>query len=627
MATTTDTAFYVPPAAQEAIVKYCKAASTTLHGQWAIREQLLANDAAYMRERNYGSEHQRAKVANMYGDKSRIQDVVVPIVLPQVESGVSYLSSVFLSGYPIFSTVSSPTNVDAATMMDTIIGEQSIRGAWVREFNLFFRDGLKHNLAALEIEWGKESIYSVESLPADPAGVAKAKEQLWQGNKIRRLDPYNLIFDQRVHPARMHLDGDFSGYVELKTRTALKQLLLDIAEVKLANDKAAFESSSTQTFYIPQINPQAMVESATAGAGFNWLAWATAEAANKIRYNDAYEVTTLYARIIPSDFGLKVPGRNQPQIWKFMIVNQSVLILAERQTNAHNKLPILLSQPLEDGLGYQTKSFAQNVQPYQEVCSAIVNASLHARRRAVYDRILYDPSRVRKEDINSSNPIARIPIRPAGYGKPLSESVFPFPYRDDNSTTAFQQVALLQQMANNMQGINPAQQGQFVKGNKTQHEYADVMQHSNARLQTLAMFIEAQTMVPLKEILKLNILQYTPAMKLYNRDTKTEVAIDPLKLRETAVEFQLSDGMLPSEKLINAETFQTIMQIAPVSPQLSTEFRLTEFLIYYLKSTGAKHLEEFRYTPEEKQQMQQQAIAMEQAKRAPATGGNNGNQA
>lgn len=46
---------------------------------------------------------------------------------------------------------------------------------------------------------------------------------------------------------------------------------------------------------------------------------------------------------------MKVPAPNTPQVWKFVYVNHSVLIYAERQTNAHGYLPMLFGQ-LEDGL-------------------------------------------------------------------------------------------------------------------------------------------------------------------------------------------------------------------------------------------------------------------------------------
>jgi hypothetical protein len=149
----------------------------------------------------------------------------------------------------------------------------------------------------------------------------------------------------------------------------------------------------------------------------------------------------LYARIIPSDFDLYVPQDNTPQVWKFIIINNQVLLYAERCTNAHDFLPIVFGQPLEDGLDFQTKSFAQNVLPFQDLASAAMNASIASKRKLVMDRMFYDPSRIREADINSDNPSAKIPVRPAAYGKPISEAVYPVPYRDELSASVVQKLS------------------------------------------------------------------------------------------------------------------------------------------------------------------------------------------
>lgn len=619
---TQNTAFQVNEKQAGALVKFCTAAQQQATQDWQLKNLLLDVDFAYMREKNYGTEHQRAKAANSYGDKSRIQDIIVPIVMPQVESGVAYLHSVFLSGYPIFSVVAGKDNIDAALQMDTLMGEHGIRGGWVRQFNLFFRDALKYNFAALEVKWEEQTVYSVET---DPLAAMQTKgsrptEVNWSGNVIRRLDPYNTFWDTRVAPAEVHQYGEYAGYIELMSRTRFKQFVQDLPGRIIGNVKTAMESGTgaPSTFYIPELNTTAFLqrEQNTSGT-FDWSSWARDDIEQKIKYRNMYEVATIYARIIPQDYGMNVPARNMPQIWKLIVVNNSVLIFAERQTNAHNHLPIMVCQPLEDGLGYQTKSFSQNVIPLQDIGSALINGSLHSRRRAVYDRLAYDPSRVNAADINSSNPIARIPMRPAGYGKNPGDAFYQFPYRDDQTAGALQELQMVLSFAETTNGINRSQQGMFTKGNKTRHEYQDVMQHSNARIQTIAQFIEAQTMVPLKEILKMNILQYAPEQEIYNRENKQVVQVNPLDLRKASVEFKVADGLLPVDKIVDADTMQVALQVFGTSPQLQSEFDIVGFFIYYLKTQGMKNLEEFRYTPEQQQQRMQQAAQATTAAPAP----------
>src|SRR5438093_11777685 len=65
---------------------------------WSIRDKMREIDLQYQRELDYSIEQFRASQANRKGDKSKFQNITIPIVLPQVEGAVTYQSSVFLTG-------------------------------------------------------------------------------------------------------------------------------------------------------------------------------------------------------------------------------------------------------------------------------------------------------------------------------------------------------------------------------------------------------------------------------------------------------------------------------------------------------------------------------------------------
>jgi hypothetical protein len=602
------TPMIIPRTAQEGIVQYHKACYSMLIQHWNIREQMRQVDLAYIRENDWTDAHRMAQLANKWGDPTKLQNVVVPVVMPQVETALTYQASVFLSGNPMFGVVADPNYMDAASQMEAIIADQQIRGGWIREALLFIRDGLKYNFNAMEVDWVQDVTAALDTDLSFDSKMAKPKEVIWEGNRLKRLDPYNVMFDTRVTPAEMHRKGEFVGYTELMGRVALKDFINKLPTKMVDNVAHAFESGpggdAYETYYIPRINPDAMLNK-DIKASTDWMAWANITNSNpKIAYRNLYEVTTLYGRIIPSDFGLRVPSPNTPQVWKFIIINNQVLIYAERQTNAHGYLPILMGQPLEDGLMYQTKSFANNIKPIQEISTGMLNSAIQARRRAISDRTLYDPTRVREADINSPNPSAKIPVRPAAYGKPLNEAVYPFPYRDDQSGTIFQEINQMDQWANKIAGQNQAQQGQFVKGNKTLHEYADVMGNAGGRNQMIAMLLEAQVFTPMKEIIKLNILQYQGGTSLYNPNTQQVTKIDPVVLRKAVVNFKVSDGLTPSDKLINSDAFSTALQTIGNSPAIGSGYNIAPLFSYLMKTQGAD-LKSFEKPP--------QQLAFEQA--------------
>lgn len=600
MASIPNTAVQLSRSSQLGLLELHRQCYQQYGAQWNLREQMREIDLAYAREMDLTTENQRAKAANRYGNKDKFQNITIPIVLPQVEAAVTYQASVFLTGVPLFGVAASPAWEDEALMLETTIDNQATRGGWARELTLFFRDGFKYNLSAVEVAWCRETTWTPETDLGFTAGkIAKPKEVIWEGNKVKRWDMYNTFFDNRVAPAEMHKYGDFIGNTELMSRIRLKQFIQSLPDVRIENIKEAFESGmgaisistgamgGIQSYFIPQINPRALLSPQMQGA-FNWESWAgITGAAAGIQYKNMYEVTTMYVRILTSDFNMRLPEGNTPQIWKLIIVNHQVVLYAERQTNAHGYLPVLMGQPLEDGLQYQTKSLADNVSPIQDITSALSNSSIAARRRAISDRTLYDPSRVTEAHINSANPSAKIPVRASAYGKPVADAVHAFPFRDDQAPYIAQMIQQYGAMANMISGSNPVRQGQFVKGNKTQSEFDTVMGNANGRDQLTAIGYETQVFTPMKEILKLNILQYQGGISLYNREKKQDVVIDPVQLRKAVMEFKVSDGLTPTDKLMDSDMLAVAIQQVGTSPTISAGYNVAPMFSYLMKIKGA----------------------------------------
>jgi hypothetical protein len=555
-------------------------------------------DREYQREVDKTQEQTRAKSANDAGDTSRFQNMTVPVVMPQVEAAVTYQASVFLTGEPLFGVVASPAFIDAALQMESVIEANSIRGGWARELMMFFRDGFKYEFAPLEVSWAQEKTWSVQTDLVKSTTEGIPTETLWSGNKLKRLNPYNTFVDDRVPASEVYKDGEFGGYTESVSRIKLKSFIASLPEKIIANVVPAFESglstdastvsSEARGYYVPSINPASTIDDDAGGT--NWLKWAGLEDDSnkrKINYKDSYELTTLYCKVMPSEFKLKIPNASTPQIFKLYIVNHMVIIYAELQTNAHSYLPIMVGSPLEDGLGYQTKSLAENAIPFQQLTTSYMTSIIASRRRSINDRLLFDPSRITNAHINSANPSAKIPVRPAAYGKKISDAVYQFPYRDDQSASGMQQIQTILGLANITAGQNQAQQGQFVKGNKTLSEFESVMQNANGRDQLASMLIEHQCFTPIKHILKLNILQFQGGTTVYNRDKKVAVEIDPIKLRKAVLEFRVSDGLIPSSKILNSEQFGVALQVFGSAPSIAQGYNVAPMFSYMMKTQGA----------------------------------------
>lgn len=592
------TTFKPNPKVQDNILKYFASVAYLSSSRYNIRGMLETIDRSYMREVDFTIEQYKAKRANRHGDTTKFQNIVIPVVMPQVENAVTYQSAVFLQGYPMFGVVASPANQDAALMMDTIIGEQQIRGGWVSEYQKAFRNGFKYNILATEVDWTRERTFAIET--RDNTSSAELSEVLWEGNTVKNLDLYNTFWDPRVPPAKVARDGEYAGYTELISKVALVRLLQSLPdsfnmEQALASNvvnSGGTASAYPGSYYLPMLNPEAIILPEQL-AGTDWLAFvglgSSLEEKRRAFFGGTYQITKLYARIIPKDMGITgVPGPNVPQVWKFLIVNGQVVVAAERLTNAHGFIPIMMAQPYDDGLSYQTKSLAVNVGPIQEITTAIANSTIASKRRSISDRMLYDPTRINPAHLNNDNPTSKIPVKPSAFGDSMDKAVYPIPFNEN--LFQFNQAELQQFLgfANMITGMNPARQGQFVKGNKTRFEFAEIMANSNGRDQAVAMSLEASLFTPTKEVIKANILQYQGGVSLYNREQETEVEVDPLDLRKAMLQFKVSDGLTPNEKLVDGESLAVAFQTIQSVPQLQQGYNVPAMFSYLMKSRGAR---------------------------------------
>src|ERR1700761_1098015 len=87
---------------EEALLTFARNASTQVITQTSFRNACEEIDREYMSEKNYTTEQWQARLQNLRGDSSKIQDVTIPIMMPQVESALVYMANVFCTGYPIF---------------------------------------------------------------------------------------------------------------------------------------------------------------------------------------------------------------------------------------------------------------------------------------------------------------------------------------------------------------------------------------------------------------------------------------------------------------------------------------------------------------------------------------------
>lgn len=589
------------------LIQYITACYSLRDEGWQLRARLEDADRAYMREADFSEEQRKAMIANKAGDKTKLQNIQVPMVLESVESTTAFLTNLYLTDYPMFKFVTDPAKQDLALQWNTLVGEDQIYYGWAGEFNQAFRNAAKYNFAPIEVEWCSRRRYKPTN-GTGPKGVA-LQQVIYEGNRIRAIDPYNLIYDARVPIHKVHEKGEFVGYVEPMSRIELKIFIASLGDDRLKNDKAAFQAGDWGvTYYTPQINQGVMLRNKTwmSSNGFDWGKWAIGGATDHINYKNMYSVATVYCRLMPWEFGIRAPQDQTPDIWKLVAVN-GVLVYANPMVNAHDLLPIVIAQAKVDNLDHQTKSQAENQIPFQDMVSSLWNARLADARRRTMDRMLYNPLLVDPDHINSPNPAAKIPIRSTAYGRKLEEAIYQIPYHGENSTQFIQDAQGVAAWAQRVDGRNNTSVGQYQKGNKLNDEFHETMDNAGSQDRSQALMIENYAMIPIKTIMKSNYLQMAPQGKKYNRVEKQVVQINPEELRAAESEFEVSDGLLQSQRLARTDVMQNALQAMSGDPEIGAAYDRGPMFSYVMKVQGVDKLDQFEKSPEQRQY--EQALA------------------
>lgn len=590
--------------------------------QEELREKMRQIDEAYARykaseETTDGVDRRHAeKVCNVFAQ----DHFTAPIVVSEVDSYVAYLSDVFLSGYPIFPVLSTPMNRKYAEQLETLLDDHALLGGYPRQLLMFLHAAVKYNFGAVETDWDAIQQFSVMDDFTNGTGQKLNKSDKFF-TRLKNIDMYNFVYDPDVLPGDISEHGDYAGYIELESAMKLKRRLARYKKVgKTYDDSRALASGSTtphtgSNYYTapPQISNYVSATRSTTNGPVNWDMWAAGAQGRRtlsLPGTGGHEIFTCYCRILPADLGISAPQPNTPQIWKFVLVNNSVLVYAERVISAYDYLPILVGQPMEDGLSYQTQSVAESAIPFQEAATTLFSIRFSAARRAVSDRALYRPDMINADDVNSAGAAPKIPVRISSLSQhKIAEAYQQIPFDMRGTETTISDASAIIDLSKKLHGQNNPRQGQFQKGNKSVQEWQDTMSGSENRLRLRALTLEYQFFSPLKSILGLNIMQYAENTAVVSQRTGDVVNINMEELRRQTLSFRISDGYTPKAKMASTEMLTTGMQMLTTSPILQQSYgdMLPDMFAHLMQLGGVRGLEE--YSPAYRQKQQQQSPA------------------
>lgn len=565
---------------QKSLLAYVQKIMGYHKGSSSFRNKMDAIDVAYARYVEAVSKGDNDGI-DRYGQVpcgGIRKEVVNPIVISNVQSMVAYWAEVFLSGYPRFPVVSNPDTKNQAESLEGIMQDHVTLSQSDAELQVLFNDLAKYNLGACEVSWDPIATYNPAISAVDPSAKRETKVDVKHINRIRRLGLRNVVMDPLIDPSKVSAEGEFIGYTEIYNRPKLKKLLN-----YLTNEDKLVHASVVNRAMESQFSSECWIKDPTLSnymvggeSTVDWDTWAgfapnVPPGMIKVPYNGqgCHAVTTLYARLIPTDHLLNVPLKNSPQIWKLIVVNNKVLISAEKLVTAFDMFPIYVCHALEDGMSLQTQSYGEMTMPIQEATTRLFNIRFQAANRAIQDRGLYNPDVIRASDINSPIPSAKIPVKvQALQENGLSNAYMNLPFDARGTEGVLQDAMLISNWQKELTGQNDASRGQFQKGNKTMAEFDTIMGNSENRGRLSALVIAQRLFAPLKEQLKLNILQFGEDTTIISPRTNKPVELSIEELINTNMKFEVADGYTPKSKMAGTDMLMGLMNMIGTSPVL-----------------------------------------------------------
>ncbi len=506
--------------------------------------------------------------------------VKVPVVNSEIDDNTSYLTGIFVNQSPLFPVIAEEGKEEDAMMLQAIISKDARQQRWGRQLLKFITSSCRYNVGGIEVEKIEQISPTVDTDDGDATDykISLISEPV---TKLKAIDMYNALFDYRVDPADVVTDGEYVGYNEIVSRTTLKAMGNAYAEAKTAyNLKEAYASSmaGTEEYWnekpdISTITPESDKEQED---WFNWLGIISPKNDNMQLPNASYFITRLYVRIIPKDFGISVDGNSwsAPSIIKLTIVNNKWIINYQEVITPLNMLPILLSDTREDGFGYQTKSAGENVMPYQRVATELLHTRLGGAKRALNDRAIFNQQYLDETKVNSRNPTAKIPLKTklqnAGDMPKLHELYHQIPFDSRGTEGAIADLGTVLQIKDQVNGNNFAFRGEQVKGNRTKSEFDSLSGKAEGKALPTAIRIEQQVMIPMKLMIKINILTSNLQSKsILDEEQGNVIKVDIARLRKSMLGFRLTDGLLPKTAIKDPEVLNMAMQVVQSNEQLA----------------------------------------------------------
>lgn len=528
-------------------------------------------------------EDRKRKLEKIRSGKASPVSMNLPLTFVHLDDMVTYFSQTFCPSRGMFYHSGKPDEAKDAQQIVTLMNNHSIYAGWYRQVLLTLHALCRYNMGGFICNWGKDHGPKLEK--NDSGQDVLTSEVKWQGNRLEAIDMYNFLYDPSVHVAALHTDGEFAAIARIRSHFWLRKAASEgkyfNVEEALANDNGI-----PATVYYRSPPKEAMLDSSTVdGTDRQYAQWFTEAPA--YASVSGFEITEIYIRLNPTEFGL-VEGnaqqrqlRNRYELWRFSILNDKYIIEATYMNNIHGFIPCFVGLINDDLMAHSQKSVGEILTPLQDFASFLVNTHMKAVRKNIWGLTVYDPSIVDLKAIPEGEVAAYVPVKSTGFGKDIRQ----FIWSPNNVLETKQTLSDLEGVMGLINQFFPTQSlpSQIASIDRAvDSQVAAVQQGSNRRLHKTARLLDDSLFRWIRFCCYYNIIQYQPDNSTVNDFYGREVSIDLSTLRGTDLPFIIGQGLKAIDRQAAASSFERVLFALIQNPQAAAGVRLLDMIGHWV---------------------------------------------
>lgn len=519
---------------------------------------------------------QKREEDNKRGFGIKPTDTVLPLTQVQMDEAVTYFLEVLSTDDGLYGARAEVAKQQVANGFAALMNEHATKFGHERELNKFLFNLMKYNIGGLIPEWREIRGNKIENAnEAKTTPAIRENQVLYAGNKLECADMYNLWYDISCNPTELAQEGEY--FAICKVFSPFKVQMMANNKQIYGIDRFIDNGIYTITYY--KTKPKIRTDNGIS-VDDSWVNMLSRTTQTKnAQSRTAVEFMKFYVWLDPSKFGLE--NSEKMSIWRITLANNKYIARAEKMNNAHGMLPIGIGMPWEDDFREATKSYGELLIPFQTFASYQMNIHQKANRKALYGLTFYNKNVVDLDE--KFDPVAgKIPVN-APPDSDLKKAIVQFRDTPDTQNT-LKDIATVVDL---MQQILPTDIMRQVAGldRATQYQTAATVQGSNRRNLKITKIIDSQAMTTVKNIQMYNIYQYQQSMDILDPQGQI-IQINPGQLRDTRIEFTISDGLRGLDRLSMVMNIKEVLNSILQSQQASQQIDVTKVINYWTSLLG-----------------------------------------